>query len=96
MSGRSVDKLCNRIAAWVIGTRATLQALLQSFLEPIELLREYESAGDFTARLAALENAKTMPFGAVWDYYCTRNDAPTGTRWMEDVRRYERDELSRR
>jgi L-rhamnose isomerase len=90
------DASINRIAAWVIGMRATLQALLQALLEPVDLLRQYESAGDFTSRLAALETLKSMPDGAVWDYYCASEGVPPGMAWMDAVRRYEREELSRR
>jgi L-rhamnose isomerase len=90
------DASINRIAAWVIGTRATLQALLQALLEPADLLRQYERAGDFTSRLAALETLKSMPHGAVWDYYCATEGVPTGMAWIDAVRRYEREELRRR
>ncbi|HWY76136.1 MAG TPA: L-rhamnose isomerase, partial [Verrucomicrobiae bacterium] len=49
-----------------------------------------------TARLAALEMVKTMPFGAVWDYYCVKQNVPVGEVWLADVKRYEREVLSRR
>jgi L-rhamnose isomerase len=90
------DASINRVAAWVIGTRNTLKALLLALLEPIELLREMESAGDFTGRLATLEELKSMPFSAVWDEHCRREDVPIGTAWMKDVRQYEKDMLARR
>src|SRR5437588_363587 len=64
------DVSINRVAAWVIGTRCMLKALLIALLEPVALLRDRETAGDFTGRLALLEELKAMPFGAVWDYYC--------------------------
>src|ERR1700678_2363797 len=66
------DASINRVAAWVIGTRCMLKALLLALLEPIDTLRKLENAGDFTSRLALLEESKTMPFGAVWDAYCER------------------------
>ena len=83
------DASINRIAAWVIGTRATLKALLMALLDPIDLMRDYESNGDFTARLVLLEEMKNFPAGAVWDYYCQSQDVPVGSAWLEDVRRYE-------
>ena len=64
------DASINRVAAWVIGTRCLLKALLIALLEPTAALRELEAAGDFTGRLALLEELKTLPFGAVWDYHC--------------------------
>ena len=91
-----VDASINRVAAWVIGTRAMLKALLAALLEPIEMLRSYELNGDFTARLALLEECKTLPLGAVWDYYCQQQQVPAGSDWLADVRAYEKDVLSRR
>ncbi|MBM4143366.1 MAG: L-rhamnose isomerase [Lentisphaerae bacterium] len=90
------DASINRIAAWVIGTRSTQQALLGALLEPAARLREAEAARDFTARLAILEHVKALPAGAVWDYFCLKHDAPAGLRWLDEVRRYEREVLSRR
>jgi L-rhamnose isomerase len=90
------DASINRIAAWGIGTRCMIKALLMALLEPIEKLREAESAGDYTTRLAMLEESKTLPFGAVWDYYCTKMDTPAGETWLDDVKTYEKDVLSKR
>jgi L-rhamnose isomerase len=90
------DASINRVAAWVIGTRATLTALLHALLEPVELLRQLEAAGDFTGRLAMFEELKNMPYGSVWDYYCAKNDVAVGKAWLDDVRQYERDVLSKR
>jgi len=90
------DASINRVAAWVIGTRAMLKALLLALLEPIDLLRRLENEGDFTARLAMLEELKTLPAAAVWDYHCLTSDVPVGGAWLEDVRRYETDVLSKR
>ena len=70
------DASINRVAAWVIGMRAMLKALLLALLEPTDELRALEQAGDFTARLALLEELKTLPVGAVWDYYCLRQTCP--------------------
>ncbi|MBA7703433.1 L-rhamnose isomerase [subsurface metagenome] len=73
----------------MIGTRCMLKALLIALLEPTEKLREFEYNGDFTSRLAILEELKTLPFGAVWDYYCRKKDVPAGQDWLKEVRDYE-------
>ena len=83
------DASINRVAAWVIGTRCMLKALLIALLEPTKKLRAFERDGDFTSRLAMLEELKTMPFGAVWDYYCIKKNVPTGPDWLKEVRDYE-------
>jgi L-rhamnose isomerase len=90
------DASINRVAAWVIGSRSTLLALLLALLEPAQALRELEAAGDYTRRLATLEELKTMPFGAVWDYHTLKAGVPVGGGWLDEVDRYERDVLSRR
>jgi len=90
------DASINRVAAWVIGTRCMIKALLAALLEPHAALRGFEASGDFTSRLAMLEELKTMPFGAVWDYYCLKQGVPVGTAWLGEVKRYEKDVLSKR
>jgi len=90
------DASIHRVAAWVIGTRAMIKALLAALLEPIDRLRRLEAEGDFTARLAVVEELKTLPFGAVWDYYCLSQDVPPGMVWMDELRRYEHEVTSRR
>ena len=90
------DASINRVAAWTIGTRAMLKALLLALLEPTAKLRELEVHGDFTSRLALVEELKTLPFGAVWDYYCQKQGVPVGMAWMDEVKRYEKDVLSKR
>jgi L-rhamnose isomerase len=90
------DASINRVAAWVIGARNTLRALLIALLEPQEKLRQLEQAGDYTARLALMEEQKSLPFGAVWDYYCWKHGTPVGASWLEAVRAYEKKELARR
>jgi L-rhamnose isomerase len=84
------DAGINRVGAWVLGTRATLKAMLIALLEPHRKLREAEDAGDGFARLALMEELKSMPFGAVWDYYCLTKGVPPGDRWIAEVRRYEK------
>ncbi|MBN1942624.1 MAG: L-rhamnose isomerase [Phycisphaerae bacterium] len=90
------DASINRVAAWVIGTRCMIKALLLAILEPTARLRACESSGDFTGRLALLEECKTLPFGAVWDYYCHQQNVPVGEAWLEDVRKYEKTVLAKR
>jgi L-rhamnose isomerase len=90
------DASINRVAAWVIGARSTLKALLLALLEPAETLRQLEAEGDTTARLALLEEIKTLPFGAVWDHYCCCSGVPPGRDWLAEVKTYEREVLSQR
>jgi L-rhamnose isomerase len=90
------DASINRVAAWVIGTRNALRALLAALLEPIDRLRKLENEGDFTGRLALLEELKSLPVGAVWDYYCLMSSAPVGAAWLDEVRGYEQRVLSKR
>ena len=90
------DASINRIAAWVIGTRCMIKALVMAMLEPTAMLRQLEDSGDFTSRLATLEELKTLPFGAVWDYYCLKNNVPVGGAWLDVVKQYEKDVLLQR
>jgi len=89
------DASLNRVAAWVIGARNTLAALLAALLEP-PAIRQAERAGDTTGRLALQETAKLLPLGAVWNYYCLAAGVPPDADWLDAVRRYERETLSRR
>ena len=90
------DASINRIAAWVIGTRNMIKALLYALLEPREMLQKFENEDDFTARLALMEELKTLPFGAVWDYYCLRHNVPPGIMWLNEIRQYEKKSLLKR
>jgi L-rhamnose isomerase len=90
------DASINRVAAWVIGTRNMLKALLFTLLEPTPMLRQWELTGNFTRRLAMLEELKTMPCGAVWDYYCLQAQVPIGSHWLAEVENYEAQVLSHR
>ncbi len=90
------DASINRVAAWVIGVRNMLRALLMALVTPIDQLRRVEAAKDYTSRLALFEEAKTLPFGAVWDAYCLREEVPAGEAWLAEVKRYERDVLAQR
>jgi L-rhamnose isomerase len=90
------DASINRVAAWVIGTRNMLKALLLALLAPIEKLKQAEAEGDYTSRLALMEEAKSLPFGAVWDRFCEMQDVPVGEAWLAEVKRHERDVLLKR
>lgn len=90
------DASINRIAAWVIGTRNMKKALLRALLEPTNHLRNLEESGDYTARLALLEEQKSLPWQAVWEMYCQRNDVPVDASWLKAVREYEEQILSQR
>jgi L-rhamnose isomerase len=90
------DASINRVAAWVVGARNVQKALLKGLLEPTVRLRAAESAGDYTTRLALLEEDKALPFGAVWDRFCERSGVPVREAWLDDVKRYETDVLSAR
>ncbi len=90
------DASINRIGAWVIGARAVQKALLYALLQPIEILREYEENGQYFQRLALLEELKTLPFGAIWDYFCLNNNVPIGTDWIKDIENYEENVLKKR
>lgn len=90
------DASINRVAAWVIGIRATQKALLIALLQPSAALREAEESGDHTRRLALLEESKAMPWGAVWDEFCRRHNVPAGAAWLDEVRAYEKKVLAAR
>lgn len=90
------DGSINRIAAWVIGTRAMQKALLYAALEPSAQLADLETKFDYTSRLAMMEELKTLPFSAVWDMYCDMQGVPTGADWLREVKKYEAEVLSAR
>jgi len=90
------DASINRIAAWAVGARNMRKALLLALLEPRQQLAEAEALFDFTARLVLSEEQKSMPWPAVWEYYCASHEVACGSELLLDVRKYERDVLSRR
>lgn len=90
------DASINRIAAWVIGTRNMIKALLKAYLEPTQALKESELNADYTTRLAMMEELKSYPFGAVWDYYCELMGVPARESWLQEVKEYEKDVLLKR
>jgi L-rhamnose isomerase len=90
------DASINRVAAWVVGARNMLKALLIALLEPTQTLRSAERKMDFTARLALFEEQKSLPWAAVWDAYCEKMSVPVGMAWFDEIRRYEQAVLSAR
>ena len=90
------DASINRVAAWTIGMRNARKALLAAFLAPAKALRQAEAAGDGTGRLAMLEERRTLPLGAVWNYYCHSKGIPEDGAWLQQVRDYERKALGAR
>ncbi|MFJ5761435.1 L-rhamnose isomerase [Neobacillus sp. NPDC093182] len=90
------DASINRVAAWTIGTRNMIKALLYAMLVPNEYLKQLQEEGNYTERLALMEEFKTYPFGAVWDYYCEKMGVPVRESWLEEVKSYEVEVLSKR
>ena len=90
------DASINRLAAWTIGTRNMIKALMLAMLEPYKKLCDYEMSGDYTSRLALMEELKTLPYAAVWDYYCQTKNVPVGIAWLDEVKKYEKEVLSKR
>jgi L-rhamnose isomerase len=90
------DASINRVAAWVIGTRNMLKALLKAMLEPSATLRKQEAAADYTGRLALQEEFKALPWGAVWDHYCASAGLPARASWLGEIKQYENTVLSAR
>lgn len=90
------DASINRVAAWTIGTRNMIKSLLNAMLVPNDHLKQLQEEGNFTERLALIEEFKTYPFGAIWDYYCEQMGVPVKETWLEDVKKYEKEVLSNR
>ena len=90
------DASMNRIGAYIIGTRATQKCLLQALLEPLSMLRQYEDKGQGFEKLALLEEMKSLPFGAVYDYFNLKNNVPVGEEFIAKVQQYEKDVTSKR
>ncbi|WP_182103573.1 L-rhamnose isomerase [Niallia taxi] len=90
------DASINRVAAWTIGTRNMIKALLHALLLPNAKLKQLQEEGNFTERLALMEEFKTYPFGAVWDFYCEQMGVPVRETWLENVKTYEQEVLLKR
>ena len=90
------DASINRIGAYVVGSRATQKAFLQALLTPIGKLREYEAEGKLFQRMAVLEEAKSMPWAAVYDYFCYQNNVPVAEDYIAEIEKYEKEVTSKR
>ena len=90
------DASINRIGAYVVGSRATQKCVLQALLEPLAKLREYEANGQYFERLALLEEAKSLPWNAVWDMFCFKNNVPVGELFIPEIQQYEAEITSKR
>ena len=90
------DASINRIGAYVVGTRATQKAFTQALLEPIAKLREYEAKGQNFERMALLEEAKSLPWAAVYNYFCMKKGVIAGEAYIADIQKYEADVTSKR
>ena len=90
------DASINRVAAWTIGTRATKKALLSAMLEPVAMLHKAEDDGDYTLRLALMDEFKGLPSNSVWEYYCLTNNIFTNEQWLTDLKQYEKDVMLKR
>ena len=90
------DASINRVAAWTIGMRSTVKALLLALLEPHNQLVAYEEKGDFTGRLALMESIRNLPFGAIWNHYCESSGVPVDSKWFNEVVEYEKNVLIKR
>ncbi len=90
------DASINRIGAYVTGVRAAQKAIMLALLNPTAKLREYDENGLYFERLALLEEAKSVPFGAVWDYYCLTENVPVGQDYIAEIKQYEKEVLSAR
>ncbi len=90
------DATLNRIGAWVLGARSVQKALLYALLEPIKILKDSEERKDYISRLGIYEGTKTLPFSAVWDYFCFISNVPLDPDWLGTIKKYEKTVLSRR
>lgn len=90
------DASINRIAAWTLGARNAEKALLYALLEPSKSLKEKQDSGDFTSLLVEMDEEKTLPFGEVWNEYCSRCGVPGDGEWLEEVKKYEKTILKER
>ena len=90
------DGSINRIGAYIIGTRSAQKCMLRALLEPRELISKYELEDRHFEVLALMEEAKALPWNAVYDEFCLRNSVPVGSDFIAEVQAYEKDVLSKR
>lgn len=90
------DASINRIGAWGVGLRNVKRAVLSAMLEPVEILKKLELEGKNAEKLALMEECKSLPSGAVWDYYCMKESVPVGADWINEMQKYEKEVLEKR
>ncbi|NLK55095.1 MAG: L-rhamnose isomerase [Bacteroidales bacterium] len=90
------DASLNRIGAYVVGTRAAQLAFLNALLEPLAILKKYEENNNYFERLAMMEIMKTKPLGAVYNYYCLKNNVAVAEDYIAEIQAYEKEVLSKR
>lgn len=90
------DGSINRVAAWVIGVRATQKAILAALLEPTDLLRRAEQENRYTDRLALMDEARSLPAAAVWHQFCLQENVPVASDYLQEIKTYEKEILSQR
>ena len=90
------DGSINRIGAYVTGSRAAQKCMLRAMLEPKELVCKYELEGKGFEVLALLEEQKAMPWQAVYDEFCVRNNVPVGDSFIKEVQTYEAEVTAKR
>ncbi len=90
------DASINRIAAWVIGMRNMMKALLYALLTPNTAFKQMQDEGRFTELLAMTEELKSYPFADVWDEFCAQQGVPVRDEWIEIVQKYENEVLAQR
>ncbi|MCX7995466.1 MAG: L-rhamnose isomerase [candidate division WOR-3 bacterium] len=90
------DATLNRVGALVLGARSVQKAILYALLEPVKILKNFEEKKDYLARLGTYESLKTMPFSAVWNYFCFISDVPSDPDWLQEIKTYDTKILTRR
>ena len=90
------DGSINRIGAYVIGSRAAQKCMTKALLEPKEMISKYEIAGRTFETLAIIEEGKALPWNAVYDEFCLRNNVPVGNDFIPEILQYEKDVTSKR
>mgnify|MGYP003289837959 FL=1 len=90
------DGSINRIGAYVIGSRSAQKCMLRALLEPKELLAQYELAGEGYKLLGVMEEQKAMPWQAVYDMFCLKNNVPVGDAFIAEIAKYEAEVTSKR
>lgn len=90
------DGAMNRVGAYVTGSRAAQKCMLKALLEPQELISRYELEGKSFEVLALLEECKALPWNAVYDEFCARNNVPVGNGFITEIQKYEKEVQSKR